>query len=108
MKRGGGAGPAGPCAACIFRNADNQARFLGRAIRTLCKEHSVLLYHSWLHEGLAHYSLEGLVNPTPEQVAFRAELWRKFVAGYQSVLATSPESFSAYCEAFRARWIAGR
>jgi hypothetical protein len=48
------------------------------------------------------------VNPTPEQVAFRAELWRKFVAGYQSVLATSPESFSAYCEAFRARWIAGR
>ena len=37
-----------------------------------------------------------------------AVLWRKFVAGYQSVLATSPESFSAYCEAFRARWIAGR
>ena len=98
----------GPCAACIFRNADNQARFLGRAIRTLCKECSVLLYHSWLHEGLAHYSLEGPVNPTPEQVAFRTELWRKFVAGYQSVLATSPESFSAYCEAFRARWIAGR
>jgi hypothetical protein len=48
------------------------------------------------------------VNPTLEQVAFRAELWRKFVAEYQSVLATAPESFSAYCEAFRARWIAGR
>ena len=48
------------------------------------------------------------MNPKPEQVAFRAKLWRKFVAGYQSVLATSPESFSAYCEAFRARWIIGR
>jgi hypothetical protein len=46
------------------------------------------------------------VNPTLERVAFRAELWREFVAGYQGVLATSPESFSAYCEAFRARWIA--
>ena len=48
------------------------------------------------------------MNPTLEQVALRAELWRKFVAGYLSVLTTSPESFSAYCEAFRARWIAGR
>ena len=36
------------------------------------------------------------MNPTAEQVAFRAELWRKFVAGYQCMLATSPESFSAY------------
>ena len=48
------------------------------------------------------------MSPTLEQVAFRAELWRKFVAGYQSVLVTTPESFSAYCEAFRARWIAGK
>ena len=48
------------------------------------------------------------MNPTLEPVAFRAELWRKFVAGYQSVLATAPESFSDYCEAFRARWIAGK
>jgi hypothetical protein len=47
------------------------------------------------------------VNPL-EQVAFRAELWRKFVAGYQSVLARSSESFSVYCDAFRARWIAGK
>ena len=92
----------------IFSNADNQARFLGRAIRTLCKEHSVLLYHSWLHEGLAHYSLEGLVNPTPEQVAFRADLWRKFVGEYREVLATAPETFSNYCTKFRERWIAGR
>jgi hypothetical protein len=56
----------------------------------------------------AHWILEERVNQTPEQVAFRAELWRKFVAEYQSVLATSPESFSAYCGAFRARWIAGK
>jgi hypothetical protein len=48
------------------------------------------------------------VKQTPEQVAFRADLWRKFVAGYRSVLATAPESFPAYCEAFRARWIAGK
>ena len=47
------------------------------------------------------------MNAALEQVAFRAELWRKFVAGYLSELAMSPESFSAYCEAFRARWIAG-
>jgi hypothetical protein len=56
----------------------------------------------------AHLRLENPVNATLEQVAFRAELWRKFVAGYQSVLAQSPESFSAYCEVFGARWIAGR
>jgi hypothetical protein len=56
----------------------------------------------------AHLRLENPVNPTLEPVTFRAELWRKFVAGYQSVLATSPGSISAYCEAFRARWIAGR
>jgi hypothetical protein len=30
----------------------------------------------------AHLRLENPVNPTLEPVAFRAELWRKFVAGY--------------------------
>ncbi len=34
---------------------------------------------------------------TLQQVAFRAELWRKFVAGYHVVLAAHPESFSDYC-----------
>jgi hypothetical protein len=48
------------------------------------------------------------VNPTPEQVAFRAKLWRKFVAGYQVVLITAPETFSDYCTKFRERWIAGK
>ena len=48
------------------------------------------------------------MNSTPKQVAFRAQLWREFVAGYQVVLATAPETFSDYCGKFRARWIAGR
>jgi hypothetical protein len=48
------------------------------------------------------------VNPTPEQVAFRAELWRKFVAEYQVVLATHPECFSGYCAKFRELWVAGK
>ena|SRR5437588_11781954 len=52
--------------------------------------------------------LEDPVNQTHEQVAFRAELWKKFVASYQSVLGTAPETFSAYCEKFRERWIAGK
>ena len=53
-------------------------------------------------------SLEQPVNPTPEQVAFRAKLWRNFVAGYQVVLITAPENFSDYCTKFRERWIAGK
>jgi hypothetical protein len=48
------------------------------------------------------------MNSTFQQVAFRAELWREFVAKYQVVLVTAPESFSDYCAKFRARWIAGR
>ncbi len=48
------------------------------------------------------------MNPTPEQVAFRAKLWREFVAGYQAVLITAPEAFSDYCTKFRERWIAAR
>ena len=48
------------------------------------------------------------MNSTPTQIQFRAELWKKFVASYQSVLGTAPETFSAYCERFRERWIAGR
>jgi hypothetical protein len=51
--------------------------------------------------------LEDDVKPAPQQVAFRAELWRKFIAGYQVVLATNPESFSDYCAKFRERWVAG-
>jgi hypothetical protein len=43
----------------------------------------------------AHLRLEDPVNPTLEQVDLRVDLWREFVAGYQSVLATAPESFSA-------------
>jgi len=39
-------------------------------------------------------------------VAFRAQLWREFVAGYQVVLAKAPETFSDYCAEFRERWIA--
>jgi hypothetical protein len=48
------------------------------------------------------------MNPTPEQVAFRAELWRKFVSEYAIVLATAPETFSDFCAKFRGRWFAGR
>ena len=47
------------------------------------------------------------VNPTPQQVAFRADLWRKFVAEYREVLAAALEAFSDYCTKFRERWIAG-
>jgi len=48
------------------------------------------------------------MNQTPEQIAFRAKLWREFVARYQEVLATAPETFSDYCAKFRDRWINGR
>lgn len=48
------------------------------------------------------------MKPTLQQVAFRTELWRKFVAGYQDVLAAHPKYFSDYCAKFRERWIAGK
>ncbi len=48
------------------------------------------------------------MNQTHEQVANRAELWKKFVAQYQVVLAAAPETFSDYCAKFRERWIAGK
>lgn len=35
----------------------------------------------------------------------RAQLWRDFVSSYQGVLITAPETFSAYCEKFRASWL---
>lgn len=42
------------------------------------------------------------------QYKFRVHLWREFVAHYQIVLAAAPESFATYCEAFRAKWVAGK
>jgi hypothetical protein len=48
------------------------------------------------------------VKQTLQQVAFRADLWRKFVAAYQDVLAAHPDCFSDYCAKFRERWIAGK
>jgi hypothetical protein len=48
------------------------------------------------------------VKPAPEQVAFCAELWKRFVGEYQAVLATSPETFSDCCAKFRERWVAGK
>jgi hypothetical protein len=39
---------------------------------------------------------------------FRADLWKEFVANYQAVLATAPETFSSHCETFRERWMAGK
>ena len=39
--------------------------------------------------------------------AFRAKLWREFVANYQLVMSTVPETFSSYCEKFRERWVSG-
>jgi hypothetical protein len=47
------------------------------------------------------------MNQTPEQIAFRAKLWKEFVASYQAVLADSPETFSDYCAKFRERWVNG-
>jgi hypothetical protein len=47
------------------------------------------------------------MNATPEKVLFRSNLWKKFVAEYHVILVTKPEEFSAYCEEFRKRWIAG-
>jgi hypothetical protein len=52
--------------------------------------------------------LEDLVKTTHESITFRAELWKEFVAGYQGVLATAPETFSSYCAKFRERWIVGK
>lgn len=48
------------------------------------------------------------MNQTAEQIAFRAKLWNEFIAHYQAVLVTTPEKFSAYCEKFRERWLAGK
>jgi hypothetical protein len=48
------------------------------------------------------------MNQTQEQVSFRAKLWKEFVAGYQTVLATAPETFSRYCAKFRERWVRGK
>jgi BarA-like signal transduction histidine kinase len=48
------------------------------------------------------------MNQTPAQIEFRKELWREFVASYQVVLISAPETFSDYCAKFRERWIAGR
>jgi hypothetical protein len=45
---------------------------------------------------------------TQEQLAFRAELWKEFVANYQRIFITDPDRFSEYCAAFRGRWIAGK
>ena len=46
-------------------------------------------------------------NQTQSQVTFRTRLWGEFVAGYQVVLATTPEKFSEYCAKFRERWVRG-
>jgi hypothetical protein len=46
-------------------------------------------------------------NQTQAQITFRAQLWSKFVSGYQVVLVTAPETFSEYCAAFRERWVRG-
>lgn len=47
---------------------------------------------------------------TPEQsqaqYKFRVHLWKEFVAHYQTGLSAAPESFSTYCETFRAKWVA--
>jgi hypothetical protein len=45
---------------------------------------------------------------TPEAIAFRASLWRDFLASYQRIFITDPDRFSEYCAAFRGRWIAGK
>jgi hypothetical protein len=47
-------------------------------------------------------------NSTPQQVIFRANLWKEFVQNYQVVMATEPDKFPNYCAEFRERWIAGR
>jgi len=47
------------------------------------------------------------MNTTAAKIAFRADLWRKFLSGYQVVLITTPELFADYCAKFRERWIAG-
>ena len=54
------------------------------------------------------WRLEAPVNQSQEQVVFRAELWKKFVAEYQTVLVIAPETFSEYCSKFRERWTAGK
>jgi hypothetical protein len=52
--------------------------------------------------------MERAMNQTPEQIALRAKLWQEFVTKYQTVLVTSPEKFSEYCEKFRERWVVGK
>ncbi len=46
-------------------------------------------------------------NQSQAQITFRARLWSEFVANYQVVLISAPETFSAYCEKFRERWVRG-
>jgi hypothetical protein len=52
--------------------------------------------------------MENAVNQTPEQITFRAKLWKEFVSRYQLVLAIAPDTFSTFCAKFRERWIAGK
>lgn len=47
------------------------------------------------------------MQQTPEQILFRANLWRKFVTEYQKVMITAPESFADYCAKFREQWVKG-
>ena len=44
---------------------------------------------------------------TQAQHNVRARLGREFVAHHQIVLATAPETFSRYCDAFRSTGVAG-
>jgi hypothetical protein len=53
-------------------------------------------------------SLKRKVAHNDSQFVFRAQLWREFVSNYQTVLATSSEEFSEYCDRFRKLWINGR
>lgn len=48
-----------------------------------------------------------MTNQTAAQIAFRAELWKQFIAAYQVILISAPETFADYCAKFRERWIAG-
>jgi len=48
-----------------------------------------------------------MTNQSQSQIIFRSKLWNEFVAGYQVVLVSAPETFSDFCAKFRERWIRG-
>lgn len=64
-------------------------------------------FHRLLPGGTLKLEEKDMANQTQAQLTYRARLWSEFVAHYQVVLISAPETFSEYCAKFRERWVRG-